>query len=182
MSEGGRLIGIAVRDAHRAPMRTLERALVVAGAGVEGDYKGAKHPRRGVTVLAREDWEAALAELDAPEPAAVLPWTARRANLLVEGVALPRALAGVVRIGPVVIEVTYPTTPCVRMDEALPGLKKALYPDWRGGITARVVQGGPIALGDRVDVLDLAAAAQAAATLMSGGSVRRPLSQAVVAQ
>jgi hypothetical protein len=50
----GRLIGIARRAAHRAPMETLKSALVSVGAGVEGDYKAAKHPRRGVTVLARD--------------------------------------------------------------------------------------------------------------------------------
>lgn len=146
----GRLVGIAVRSGHRAPMQTLERALVAVGGGVEGDYKGAKHPRRGVTVLAREDWEAALADLSI---GGAIDWTARRANLLVEGVQLPRAIGGIVRIGPALIEVTYPTTPCKRMDEVRDGLKKALYPDWRGGITARVVEGGEIALGDKVAVL-----------------------------
>ena len=77
----------------------------------------------------------------------------RRANLLVEGVELPRALGGIVRIGPAVIEVTYPTTPCRRMDEARAGLLRALYPEWRGGITARVIEGGRINLGDPVEVL-----------------------------
>ncbi len=155
MSAGpaGRLIGIAVRAAYRAPMQTLDRARIVVDGGVEGDYKGAKHPRRGVTVLAREAWEAALADLGADASAAGLSWTARRANLLVEGVALPKALGGIVRVGPVVIEVTYPTTPCKRMDEARVGLLLALYPDWRGGITCRVVEGGAVALGDEVEVL-----------------------------
>jgi MOSC domain-containing protein YiiM len=152
-SANGHLLGIAVRAAHRAPMQTLERALVAVGSGVEGDYKGAKHPRRGVTVLAREAWEAALMELGSGADEAETPWTARRANLLVEGVALPRALGGVVRVGPVVLEVTYPTTPCRRMDEARPGLLRALYPEWRGGITCRVIEGGAIALGDEVEVL-----------------------------
>jgi MOSC domain-containing protein YiiM len=147
----GRLIGIAVRAARRDPMQLLQSALVIAGAGVEGDHKGAKFPRRGVTVLAREAWEAALAELE--QEAAELAWTARRANLLVEGVALPKAIGGVVQVGPVILEVTYPTTPCARMDEARAGLKKALYPDWRGGITCRVSEGGRIALGDPVEVL-----------------------------
>jgi MOSC domain-containing protein YiiM len=153
MSAGpqGRLIGIAVRPARRAPMELRESASVTAGAGVEGDHKGAKFPRRGVTVLAREAWEAALADLG--QDAAELVWTMRRANLLVEGVALPKAIGGVVQIGPVVLEVTYPTTPCARMDEARTGLKQALYPDWRGGITCSVREGGRIALGDAVDVL-----------------------------
>ncbi len=155
MSAGpdGRLIGIAVRAAHRAPMQTLDHAQVAVGGGVEGDYKGLKHPRRGVTVLAREAWEAALVDLGAEASGAQTPWTARRANLLVEGVALPRALGGIVRVGPVVLEVTYPTTPCQRMDEARSGLMRALYPDWRGGVTCRVVEGGAIALGDTVAVL-----------------------------
>jgi MOSC domain-containing protein YiiM len=39
------------------------------------------------------------------------------------------------------------------MDEARAGLLRALYPDWRGGITCRVVEGGDVALGDAVDVL-----------------------------
>jgi MOSC domain-containing protein YiiM len=149
----GRLIGIAVRSGHRAPMQTLERACVAVGGGVEGDYKGAKHPRRGVTVLAREAWEAALAALPFEPDAAPLAWTARRANLLVEGIALPRAIGGIVRVGPVMLEVTYPTTPCRRMDEARPGLLRALYPDWRGGITCRVLEGGDIMLGNGVEVL-----------------------------
>jgi hypothetical protein len=45
----GRLIGIARRPAHRAPMQTVETALIEAGGGVEGDHKGKKFPRRGVT-------------------------------------------------------------------------------------------------------------------------------------
>jgi MOSC domain-containing protein YiiM len=151
MSDGvpGRLIGIAVRSGYRAPMQTRDSALITIAAGVEGDYRGAKYPRRAVTVLSREGWEAALAALGTPGS----DWTARRANLLVEGAALPRAAGGVVRIGPVVLEVTGQTSPCSRMEEVRPGLLRALYPDWRGGITCRVVEEGRIALGDPVEIL-----------------------------
>ena len=155
MSEpsAGCLIGIARRAARRAPMETVESVEISANAGVEGDHKGAKFPRRGVTVLAREAWEAALADLARSGNADDLAWTARRANLLVEGVELPWASGGIVRVGAVVLEVTYPTTPCQRMDEAREGLMRALYPDWRGGVTCRVLEGGRVALGDAVAVL-----------------------------
>jgi len=146
----GRLIGIAWRPARRAPMQTVDRVLVTKERGVEGDHKGAKFPRRAVTVLAREDWEAALSDLGVADNK--LAWTERRANLLVEGVRLPRALGATLRIGPVLLEVTYPTTPCSRMDEAHAGLKSALYPHWRGGVTCRLLEGGRIALGDGVEV------------------------------
>jgi len=150
----GRLIGIAHRPARRAPMQTAASALIEAGGGVEGDHKGQKFPRRGVTLLAREAWEAALADLALTGAGADdLAWTARRANLLIEGVELPRALGGVVQIGLVLLEITYPTTPCKRMDEARDGLMRALYPDWRGGVTCRVLEGGRVAIGDAVAVL-----------------------------
>jgi MOSC domain-containing protein YiiM len=147
----GRLIGIAWRPARRAPMQTVDRVLISTERGVEGDHKGAKFKRRAVTILAREDWEAALADLGIGSE--TLDWTARRANLLVEGVRLPRALGATLRIGPVLLEVTYPTTPCARMDEARPGLLRALYPEWRGGVTCRVLEGGEVAIGDAVSVV-----------------------------
>ena len=145
----GTIIGIARRAAHRAPMETLEASQITVEAGLEGDSRGAKYPDRQITIMSREAWEAALADVERPD----LPWTTRRANLLVEGVELPRAAGGVVRIGSVILDITGETNPCARMDEACPGLLKALHPDWRGGVTCSVVEGGPIALGDTVEVL-----------------------------
>jgi MOSC domain-containing protein YiiM len=134
-------------------MEQIEEGFVAAGGGLEGDHKGQKFPARGITVLTREGWEAALADLEGPVRPVVLPWITRRANLFVEGAALPRGRGGIVRIGPVLLEVTYPTQPCRRMEEAYPGLLKALHPDWRGGITARVLEGGLVRLGDEVEIV-----------------------------
>ena len=149
----GRLIGIAWRPARRAPMQTTDSVQISLEAGVAGDHKGPKFKRRAVTILAREDWEAALAELAVDVAPPKLDWTARRANLLVENVRLPRALGATLRVGPVLLEVTYPTTPCARMDEAYPGLRKALHPEWRGGVTCQVLEGGTVAIGDAVDIV-----------------------------
>lgn len=149
----GRLIGIARRGRPRAPMEEITSVDVGAGGGLDGDHKGLKFPRRGVTILAREDWEAAiagLADLAGPVP---LAWTIRRANLLVEGVRLPQAKGAIITVGPLVLEVTAETYPCSRMEAAHRGLLRALAPDWRGGVTCRVVDGGVIGIGDRVVIV-----------------------------
>ena len=144
----GRLIGIARRSARRTPMQEIAIGLITQERGLIGDFKGAKYPRRQITVLALEDWQAALSELGRAD----LPWTARRADLLVEGQDLPQAAAGILRIGPVRLEVTAQAYPCARMEEVQSGLLSALAKDWRGGVTCRVLEGGPIALGDPVEV------------------------------
>jgi len=146
----GRLIGIAWRPKRLVPMQTVDSVEISLEAGVTGDHKGARYKRRAVTILAIEDWRAALSELGDDLS---LDWTARRANLLVEGVRLPRAIGATLRIGLALLEVTYPTTPCARMDEARQGLRKALHPEWRGGVTCKVLEDGRVAIGDVVDIV-----------------------------
>ncbi len=143
MSEG-RLLGIARRERKRAPMQALERASVTGETGVAGDFRGRPGDRQ-VTVLARESWEAACRELGTE-----IAWTSRRANLLVEGLALAERAGDRIVIGDTVLEITGETDPCSRMDEASPGLRLALTPDWRGGVCCRVVSGGEIRIGDSV--------------------------------
>lgn len=151
-TEVGRLIAIARRPARRAPMAEVAEVAITAARGIDGDHKGARFPNRAVTLLAREDWAAALADLGGPSGPPPLAWTTRRANLLVEGIRLPRARGAILAVGPVRLEVTYPTQPCRRMEEVHPGLLKALHPEWRGGVTCRVLTEGRIRVGDRVAI------------------------------
>ena len=146
-----RLTGLARRSARRLPMESLQDAMISVATGLAGDFKGAKHKTRQITILAEEDWQSALAALTDEE--ASLPWTVRRANLLTHGLRLPRVKGAILAIGAVRLEVTGQTHPCRRMDEAFPGLLKALAPDWRGGVTCRVQTGGEIRLGDTVSIL-----------------------------
>ena len=102
-------------------MQELERGSISVERGLEGDHKGAKFPRRQITVMAIEAWREANAALPDLAGCQALAWTVRRANLLVEGVALPRAKGGLLAIGDVELEITDQTVPCGRMDEAHPG-------------------------------------------------------------
>lgn len=140
------LKNIAWRIARKAPMQTAQKGVISVEAGLAGDHKGAKHKTRQITILALEDWQAACTALGGK--ALDLDWTVRRANLLTEGLRLPRVKGAIIAIGSVELEVTGQTHPCKRMDEAYSGLLKALAPDWRGGVTCRVLTGGDVTVGD----------------------------------
>ena len=134
-------------------MREVEHGQITTVAGLVGDHKGAKFKNRAITILAREDWQDALAELSDLAGPVPLPWTVRRANLLVEGLGLPRKAGTRLRIGATcVIEITCECDPCARMDAIAEGLRKALEPDWRGGFLGQVITDGEIATGDTIRI------------------------------
>ncbi len=144
----GKVLGLARRAASRAPMETLETASVSLEAGVEGDTRGAPGDRQ-VTVLTRESWDAACAELGKTPP-----WTTRRSNILIEGLRVEGKLGRTIRIGTLELEITGETDPCPRMEEQVAGLRQALTPDWRGGVTCIVRKPGKVAVGDAVSLSD----------------------------
>ncbi len=148
----GRLIGIARKDRPYGVMEVLDHAKIGLETGVAGDYRGAMKPgrnKRQVTIILAEDWMAALADLGTP-----VAWEQRRANLLVEGIALPREAGARVRIGTALFEITGECDPCRRMDAVADGLQIALRPEWRGGRNCTVIEAGAIALGDDVRLED----------------------------
>lgn len=157
MNMAGRLGGIARHYRSHGPVETVGRVSVTGAAGVHGDIRGAiaatkKTRKRQVSLIEAESWTAALDDLGLAEHDR-LPWHARRANLLVEGLRLPREPGRVIAIGATLrIETMAETEPCERMDALLPGLKAALMPDWRGGVCGRVLTDGEIAVGDEVRI------------------------------
>lgn len=153
-------------------MLELPRAAVTGRGGVADDFRG-RPGRRQVTVLSLEDWQAACAQAGRPE----LPWTTRRANLLVTGIDLAAANQAaaasaegcVLRVGAIELEVTGETAPCDRMEEACPGLRAALAVGGRGGVTCRVRRGGELAAGDPARQEPARAAAGAAPARSGSG-------------
>jgi MOSC domain-containing protein YiiM len=141
----GRLLGIARATAKRAPLKELQEAEVRLADGIVGDVRGASRGRQ-VTVLFREGWDDACEELGVR-----LAWVTRRANLLVEGVAVP-GVGERLTVGGLVLEVTGQTKPCQVMEAAHRGLQRALTRAWRGGVCCRVVTGSRIRVGDCLDI------------------------------
>ncbi|QUJ70344.1 MOSC domain-containing protein (plasmid) [Photobacterium sp. GJ3] len=142
-----KLMGIARRKASRAVMEELQFVNVSPEKGVEGDFRG-KPGKRQVTVLSLDAWTDACQEVGES-----LPWTIRRANLLVEGTRFSQANVGdVIQIGQLRLKVTRETDPCPRMDEQFQGMTQALKPDWRGGVCCTVLSGGTIQVGDTVRI------------------------------
>lgn len=145
----GRLAWIGLRTARRGPMRVVEAATLSTEEGLVGDRYAGRSGRRHVTLIAQEDLDAAASFLGLAE---VDPASVRR-NLVTLGINLAALRNRRVAVGGAVIEVRDDCNPCSRMEEALgTGGYNALR--GRGGLTARVVRGGEIRLGDPVVRLD----------------------------
>jgi MOSC domain-containing protein YiiM len=152
----GRLEGIARHARARGPIELLDAVSVTTAAGLQGDFRGAVKPggkgRRQISLITAEGWDAAMAAMQLPADA-VLPWHARRVNLLARGIVFPQTTGYIVAIGESLrFEVTKECDPCGRMEELLPGLKAAMLPDWRGGILGKVLTDGKIAIGDAIRI------------------------------
>jgi MOSC domain-containing protein YiiM len=141
----GRLVWIGVRPQRRAAVLELDHATLVAGRGVEGDrYRTTSNGGRQVTLIERERVAAVASYLGR----AVVPTQLRR-NLMVEGINLLALKGRRFRIGEALLEWSGECHPCSRMNEELgPGGYNAMRT--HGGITARVLEGSIVRLGDPV--------------------------------
>lgn len=145
---GGRVQWIGLRPRRAIPMRIVDAAQAIAGGGLVGDRYNGGSGKRGVTLLQAEHLPAiaALAGRGSIEPAIL------RRNLVVAGIPLVALKGRRFRIGEVVLEGTGPCDPCSRMEEALgPGGYNAMR--GHGGLTARILEGGTLRVGDEVIAL-----------------------------
>jgi len=143
----GNIIGIARREKLRAEMETIDSVYVDEKTGLSGDIRGTALKRQ-VTLLSANAWSEVCRELEAD-----LPWTTRRANILIENTDFHQDTDYKIQIGEVLLLVTRQTDPCSRMDEQYNGLTNALMSNWRGGVCCSVVRGGDISLGDEVKLI-----------------------------
>jgi len=131
-------------DFIRLPLETAE---LVAGHGLRGDRKAGRNLNRQVNLLSAEWLAMAAARGYRAEPGQF------GEQLIIEGIdliALPpgtRLALG----GSAVLEIVKGRTGCSRLEEAQRQSIAGLGPI---GVLARVIDGGPIGVGDAVAVLE----------------------------
>ncbi len=142
----GELRWIGLRPAREQPIQIVETAQLQIGGGLVGDrYKGNAESKRQVTLIQAEHLEVigALMGIERVDPAML------RRNLLISGINLLALQRAQFRIGSTVLEGTGQCHPCSRMESSLgPGGYNAMR--GHGGITAKVIEGGEITVGDVV--------------------------------
>ncbi|KQW46568.1 MULTISPECIES: MOSC domain-containing protein [unclassified Roseateles] len=147
----GRVEVLIVRGAPRDRARRIEHTMALAGIGLADDRLGqrgeAELSTRQVTLIQAEHLPliATFARSGAIDPVDL------RRNMVVSGINLLSLKKVQVRVGAALIELVGPCAPCSRMEEVIgPGGYAAMR--GHGGMTARILEGGAIRVGDTVSV------------------------------
>lgn len=145
----GRIDWIGIRPVRKAALKAVPDVAVSEESGLVGDHYSGRSGNRHVTLIQAEHLPV-VASLTGHE--AVDPGLLRR-NIVVSKLNLLALKDHKIQIGDsVILEITGYCHPCSRMETNLgPGGYNAMR--GHGGLTARVVQGGTIYVGDAVTVL-----------------------------
>ncbi len=149
LPQTGELAWISFRPEKDQPVRETESISVDTTDGLAGDHYRGQSGKRQVTLIQEEHLPAIAAMLgvDCIEPADL------RRNLVIRKINLLALRDRTFRIGEeVILEGTGACHPCSKMEAALgPGGYNAMR--GHGGLTARVIRGGTIRVGDAIRVV-----------------------------
>ena len=147
----GRLLHIHIAPSARAPMEGRETARLLSGIGIEGDRYatglGTYSPLpdiREVTLIETETLEALRRD-----HGIVLAPELHRRNLTTVGVPLNHLVGRRFRVGAVLLEGGRLNTPCRYLD-MITSLTVCDLMFHRSGLNARILEGGDIQPGDRI--------------------------------
>ncbi|SAK64578.1 MOSC domain protein [Caballeronia catudaia] len=141
----GRVVWVGLRVSRRAPLQVVDSALALAGFGLDGDHYSRKDGNRQVTLIEAESLRAIASHLGLDD---VSPGDLRR-NIVTSGINLNALKGRRFHIGDAVLEASGECHPCSRMEETF-GVGGYNAVRGFGGITARVIEGGTIALATAI--------------------------------
>lgn len=145
----GQVEWIGVREARGQPMLLLEEVFAQTGAGLQGDKAGARPGGKRQVTLIQAEYLSLIQALLGQQ---TLSLADLRRNIAVSGINLNALKDQIIQVGSAHLEVTGFCHPCKKLEESLGyGTFNALR--GHGGITAKVIQDGKIALGDSVQVI-----------------------------
>ena len=146
----GKLVWIGLRPSRKEPMLKPASALLIARQGIEGDrYQTQRDGPRQVTLIAAEDIAAIASFMHSTD----VPPDLLRRNLVTQAINLTALKGCRIRIGAAVLEITGDCAPCSQMEANLgPGGYNAVR--GRGGLTARIIAGGEVRIGDAIERID----------------------------
>jgi MOSC domain-containing protein YiiM len=148
--EEGKVVGLFIGPVDEGPIEIRESVVAVAGRGLEGDRyfqpeeESERDATEEVTLFESEGIEMGRSESGID----IRPEDMRR-NIMTQGVHLRGLIAKTFWIGEVQLEGLEDNPPCRHL-QGLAG--KALLKPMieRGGIRARILQGGSVATGDPI--------------------------------
>ncbi|WP_345815947.1 MOSC domain-containing protein [Paraburkholderia sp. PREW-6R] len=137
----GTVTWLGLRPTRRAALTPVETVEAHPEHGLAGDHYGRARGARQVTLIEAESLAAIASHLGRAEAS---PFDLRR-NIVTSGINLNAFKGRRFRIGEAILEATGECHPCSRMEEVL-GVGGYNAVRGFGGITARVIAGGTIAL------------------------------------
>lgn len=145
LPQTGRLEWIGMAPQRRAAIVEAQEATLKPGTGIEGEHHAnSGNSKRQVTLIQYEHLPVVASILQKD----ITPDRLRR-NLVVSGINLLALKNRTFRIGEVLLKGSGPCAPCSLMEYNLgPGGYNAMR--GHGGITAIVLEGGTIRIGDSV--------------------------------
>lgn len=147
LPQQGKVEWIGIRPQRKADLKEVHSVQISVESGLNGDHNNNPGGKRMVTLIQQEH----IAGVSSIMGKTVSPYDLRR-NIVVSGINLLSLHDQMFRIGDsVILKGTGYCVPCSRMEENLgPGGYNAMR--GHGGITATVLSGGDIKLGDIVEL------------------------------
>jgi hypothetical protein len=145
----GSVVAILTTPDAEGPLARVDRVDAVGGRGLVGDryYNG-----RGTFSGPGRGYQLTLVEAEVLD-SLDLPWEQARRNIVTRGVALNTLVGHRFKIGAVECIGRRLAEPCAHLEKlARPGLLRPLA--HRGGLRADILEGGPISIGDSVDLAE----------------------------